>query len=853
MMKGRDDDDIESGMGSFPPPPFASTATTSRSADAKKKSPAPYLSLLAKKMVGGGTGSIMIVLLPLLVVVMSLVAVVTMMYTQQRKQHANYQTTLQDLYSLQSTIEMMSNEQSAAASKWKTLASTVDSTQRSLTESFDSKIATSKSQLAAFQSDLANLRSAVEGHAASLERMKVLEGQIEMLRRMFGLGPELYSPQGGGGNGGQQQQQQQRQPAQPFRPGGLPDRQEARHQEQQQQYSSPPSEINSQQHPDEEQAFKHGFDRAKDLPDATRDLPEAERNRARAESVRAEIGDSWRAYRKYAWGHDELCPNSMRHKDWGGSQSHGLALTAVDSLSTLWLAGMHDEFHEAVKLVTKFVDYDQDISVSVFETIIRVVGGLLSAYELSGESTDELLETAAYVMDKLLYAFNTSTGIPHQTTNLKTHEHWNPEWSNGASILSEFGSVQLELRTLSFHTGNPVYDQKATHLMKLLEAKCQDMVCPTLFDVASGETRSDHITLGALGDSYYEYLVKQYVLTDRTEATYREMATRALDALHVRLFRYSVPSHQGYFGEFVDGGFDHKMDHLACFAGGMYALASMTTTSTSDHAKDSDGKAAARSQTYRKVAVELTETCYQMYDSQASGIGPEIVEFAGGQDFRPGEAYYLLRPEAIESIFYLWRLTKDEKYRTYQWKIFQHLKEYCKSSVTSGYSGLTMVSLVPPEQDDLMQSFWLAETLKYIYLTFMDDATLDLDKWVFNTEAHPLKIRRRDPLDVWRDWEAGHDGAMPWLPPFVEGVGAVETETMMQARIQDGSNFRRVTPVDPLGSDMKPMDGGEYTDPDARVAYDPNDDVFKGRQPTRHEVKWRKARRVSKNLGVPQE
>ncbi|CUG86987.1 glycoside hydrolase, putative [Bodo saltans] len=162
-----------------------------------------------------------------------------------------------------------------------------------------------------------------------------------------------------------------------------------------------------------------------------------------------------------------------------------------------------------------------------------------------------------------------------------------------------------------------------------------------------------------------------------------------------------------------------------------------------------------------------------------------------------------------------------------------------------------MVSLVPPEQDDLMQSFWLAETLKYIYLTFMDDATLDLDKWVFNTEAHPFKIRRRDPLDVWRDWEAEHDGAMPWLPPFVDGVGVVETEKMMQARIQEGSHFRRVAPIDPLGSDMKPMDGGEYTDPDARVDYDPNDDVFKGQQPTRHEVKWRKARRISKNLGVP--
>ncbi|CUG86986.1 glycoside hydrolase, putative [Bodo saltans] len=578
-MKGHDVDDVESGMSVFPAPPQPSTSSRSShyngsgsGGEGKTKaslSQQPY-HLISSFLPKRNGSSVIVVMVPLLVVVMSLIVAITTMYFQQRKHQAEHLVVLRDLYSLQSTIELMSAEQLTATSRVKALASSMDSTQRTLSESFDSKIATSKSQLAAFQSDLANLRSAVEGHAASLERMKVLEGQIEMMRRMFGLGPELYTPQsGGGGHQPPPQQQQQRQPTQPFRPGGLPERQEARHQEQQQQYHPTP-EYNAQQQQPQQETFMHSFDRAKDLPDDTKDLPDVERNQARAESVQHEIRDSWGAYRKYAWGHDELCPNSMRHKDWGGSASRGLALTAVDSLSTLWLAGLHDEFHEAVKLVTTFVDYDQDISVSVFETTIRVVGGLLSAYELSGESNEALLETAAYVMDKLLHAFNTTTGIPHQTTNLKTHEHWNPEWSNGASILSEFGSVQLELRTLSYHTGNPVYDQKATHLMKLLEAKCQDMVCPTLFDVASGDTRSDHVTLGALGDSYYEYLVKQYLLTDGSEGQYRDMATRALDALHVRLFRYSVPSHQGYFGEFVDGGFDYKMDHLACFAGGMY-------------------------------------------------------------------------------------------------------------------------------------------------------------------------------------------------------------------------------------------------------------------------------------------
>ena len=129
-----------------------------------------------------------------------------------------------------------------------------------------------------------------------------------------------------------------------------------------------------------------------------------------------------------------------------------------------------------------------------------------------------------------------------------------------------------------------------------------------------------------------------------------------------------------------------------------------------------------------------------MFHRQKSGIAPEYVEFPGGQDFINGQGYYLLRPETMESIFYMWRLTKDPKWREYGWDIFSAIKTHCRTKETGGYAGIKEVNVKDPIRDNLQQSFWLAETLKYAFLLFSDDDALDLTKWVFNTEAHPMMI-----------------------------------------------------------------------------------------------------------------
>jgi mannosyl-oligosaccharide alpha-1,2-mannosidase len=641
----------------------------------------------------------------------------------------------------------------------------------------DDKLSQMNDEIKRFSKLVGQLRFDVES-ADATGRLAKMEAQIQTFRTMFGLGP----------------------PQQPLSPPvGFPEDPRGKSPQAAENHNVPPP-------------FQSQNVRSESIPDPYDHLPFDQQAVARASDVKQEFQSSWQAYKKYAWGHDELCPNSRRHKDWGGRKSNGIGLTAVDSLSTLFIMGLHDEFSDAVKLVTEYVDFDQDIHVSVFESTIRVVGGLLSAFELSGEQDRSLLETARLVMDKLLVAFNTTTGIPHQTVNLRTKVHWNPDWTGGASILSEFGSIQLELRTLSYHTKNPLYDMIATHLAQILDARCvkANFLCPTMFSVSNAEARSEQITLGALGDSYYEYLLKQYLLTGKTEMKYRQRSTRALDEIIHRMLQYSHPSRQAYVAEMINGVLDHKMDHLACFSGGMFALASRI---------DSD-----RSSTYLKVASDLTATCFQMYDQSPTGLSPEIVEFSGGGDFYPAENYFLLRPETVESIFYLWRLTKKHEYRTMQWKIYSHLKRFCKSKETGGYSGIQMVTVNPPEQDDLMQSFWLAETMKYIYLTFVEDSVVDLDHWVFNTEAHPFKIRPRDPLDIWRDWERDDpQGKMPWYPPTIAGVEDVETEKMKRLRLSSG-NRPVVAPVDPNGMDMKPV---EAQDVDGESQpYNPQEDIF---------------------------
>lgn len=516
----------------------------------------------------------------------------------------------------------------------------------------------------------------------------------------------------------------------------------------------------------------------------TRNMKPEEKVAFQLDFVKQAFVHSWRGYHDFAWGMDELQPRTCSGKNWNEESAFvSLSLSMLDGLTTMHVMGLERELEEALAYLRKLSFTNKQTTMSTFEATIRIVGSLLSIYELRGEKEEWILQKARDVADRLMYAYNTTTGLPHNTIDLLTHRHFSPDWAAGASVLSEFGTVQLELRTLSFHTKDPSYDLRATHIMDIVEARAPiDFLCPVYMSLTTASWLTDHVSMGALGDSFYEYIIKQFLLTGKTEKRYRDMAITICDAVVDRLVFRSAINDWAYMAEWRRNEFNHKQDHLACFFGGNLALAAQKILDPEKNPEEGEKR-----EKWIKTAADLTTTCYEMYHQQKSGVSPEYVEFlSSGADFVNGPGYYILRPETMEALFYLWRFTKDQKWRDYAWNIFRAINRWCRVS-TGGFAGLKEVNVRKPIKDNTQQSFWLAETLKYSYLIFTDDSVIDLDEWVFNTEAHPLKIRKRDPMDVWRAYENENDGRINWDPPILAGVSEIkrtETKNMQKRRIE---------------------------------------------------------------------
>ncbi|KAJ7952050.1 alpha-1,2-Mannosidase [Quillaja saponaria] len=450
----------------------------------------------------------------------------------------------------------------------------------------------------------------------------------------------------------------------------------------------------------------------REVPDDTIDIQ-------RREKVKDAMLHAWGSYEKYAWGQDELQPQSKN----GVNSFGGLGATLVDSLDTLYIMGLHEQFQKAREWVANILDFNKDYEASVFETTIRVVGGLLSAYDLSGEKV--FLDKARDIADRLLPAWDTPSGIPYNVINLAHGRGHNPGWTGGQSILADSGTEQLEFIALSQRTGDLKYKQKVENvIIQLNKTFPADGLLPIYIDPHSGSTSYSPITFGAMGDSFYEYLLKVWIQGNKTSAVkhYREMWEKSMKGL-LSLIRRSTPSSFTYICEKNGDSLYDKMDELACFAPGMLALGAV-------------GYGPGDSQKFLSLAEELAWTCYNFYQSTPTKLAGENYFFHAGQDMSVGTSWNILRPETVESLFYLWRLTGNKTYQEWGWNIFQAFEK--NSRVESGYVGLKDVNT--GVKDNKMQSFFLAETLKYLYLLFSPPSVIPLDQWVFNTEAHPIKI-----------------------------------------------------------------------------------------------------------------
>ncbi|KAL5699617.1 mannosyl-oligosaccharide 1,2-alpha-mannosidase [Ranunculus cassubicifolius] len=441
----------------------------------------------------------------------------------------------------------------------------------------------------------------------------------------------------------------------------------------------------------------------------------------RRESVKEAMVHAWTSYEKYAWGKDELQPQTQN----GVNSFGGLGATLIDSLDTLYIMGLDEQFQRAKEWVENTLDFDKNYEASVFETTIRVVGGLLSAYDLSGEKV--FLAKAVDIADRLLPAWDTPSGIPYNTINLQNGNPHNPGWTGGESILADSGTEQLEFIALSQRTGDAKYQKKVENVITQIRKNFPaDGLLPIYINPHSGVTASySTITFGAMGDSFYEYLLKVWIQGNKTESVkhYREMWETSMNGLKT-LIRRTTPSAFTYICEKNGMSLTDKMDELACFAPGMLALGSFGYDGPADQKQ------------MLSLAEELAWTCYNFYQSTPTKLAGENYFFHSGKDMSVGTSWNILRPETVESLFYLWRLTGNKTYQEWGWNIFQAFEK--NSRVESGYVGLKDVNT--GVKDNMMQSFFLAETLKYLYLLFSPTSTISLDEWVFNTEAHPLKI-----------------------------------------------------------------------------------------------------------------
>lgn len=451
--------------------------------------------------------------------------------------------------------------------------------------------------------------------------------------------------------------------------------------------------------------------------------------RERRDTVKKMMEHAWGNYVRYAWGKNELRPISKQGHSASIFGSSAMGATIVDSLDTLYIMDMKEEFEKAKEWVANNLDMDSMMGdVSVFETNIRYVGGLLSAYSFSGDVV--FMEKAVHIADKLLPAFNTPTGIPYSLVNMKMGNAKNYGWaSGGSSILSEFGTLHLEFAYLSDVTGNPIYREKVEKIRDFVQqAERSDRLYPNYLHPKTGKWGQQHTSVGALGDSFYEYLLKEWLRSGKRDTVAKKMFDEAALSIEELLVKTSA-SGLTYIAEWKYGKLEHKMDHLACFAGGMFGLAA--------HEEKDDNSAR-----WMEVGKGITNTCHESYDRSDTKLGPEAFRFSEAIEARAlkqNERYYILRPETFEAYFYMWRLTKDQKYRDWGWEAVQALENSCK--VEGGYTGIRNVYQVGGTQDDVQQSFFLAETLKYLYLLFSDDSLISLDEWVFNSEAHPLPIR----------------------------------------------------------------------------------------------------------------
>ncbi|KAF2261697.1 mannosyl-oligosaccharide 1,2-alpha-mannosidase precursor [Lojkania enalia] len=478
---------------------------------------------------------------------------------------------------------------------------------------------------------------------------------------------------------------------------------------------------------------------------------------------------SWEGYYKYAFPHDELRPITNTARD----SRNGWGASAVDALSTALVMGQKDIVNQILDHIPN-IDYTTtSTDVSLFETTIRYLGGMISGYDfLTGplddladkvrlapldcsrnpeksltlhtqkENVDALLAQSKNLANALSYGFETPSGIPYNLLNFA-----NRSYIDEPNGLATVGTLILEWKRLADLSGNQTYasivEKAESYLLRPMPASSEPW--PGLLgfriNVTNGEFLDARGGWGGGTDSFYEYLIKMFVYDPEHYSEYRDRWILAADSSIAHLASHPEPRPDITFLASYDGqNIIQSSSHLACFDGGNFIL----------------GGLVLKNQTYINFGLELVNGCHETYTATATQIGPEAfrwdpsrvppeqVEFFQKNGFYISASDYILRPETIESYYYAYRATSDPKYQDWAWDAFVAITSTTK--IGSAYCGIGNVNT--PDGGgfyDYMESFWFAEVLKYSYLIFAEEndwqvAKDGVNKWVFNTEAHPFKV-----------------------------------------------------------------------------------------------------------------
>ena len=421
-----------------------------------------------------------------------------------------------------------------------------------------------------------------------------------------------------------------------------------------------------------------------------------------AREVKTEFLHAWSGYRRYAWGHDDLDPISKRPHDW---YAKPLLMTPVDALDTLILMGLRDEANTDRELIARKLDFDQDIYVKNFEITIRLLGGLLSSYQLTGDA--RLLGKAEDLGRRLLPVFDSPTGLPYVEVNLRSGKTRGTK-TNPA----ETGTLLLEFGTLSKLSGKPEFYAKAKRaLVETWKRRSGIDLVGSEIDVETGrwtDTES-HVSGGI--DSYYEYLWKCARLFGDDECA--------------AMWKPSIAAANEFLADEVDGALWYGSADMRSGARVHTTFGALDAFFPALLALSGDVPRAAR----------LQDSSFAMW--QINGIEPEVYDYRSHAIPYPG---YALRPEIVESTYYLHHYTHDAKYLAMGRTMFRDFVRWCRTD--AGYAALADV--ISKKKKDRMESYVFAETFKYYYLLFAPQA-IDFDAVTFNTEAHPLRATWTSP------------------------------------------------------------------------------------------------------------